>query len=93
MTAVPTKEAPVDTSATPTTFVTATKPATTAAPAAPSASSGSNSGSDSCNSGSASGSVKIYGQCGGQNYSGPTSCEAGLICKEWNPYYHQCVSA
>ncbi|KAH2783192.1 hypothetical protein KXW19_001736 [Aspergillus fumigatus] len=93
VTAAPTKEAPVDTSATPTTFVTATKPATTAAPAAPSASSGSNSGSDSCNSGSASGSVKIYGQCGGQNYSGPTSCEAGLICKEWNPYYHQCVSA
>lgn len=31
-------------------------------------------------------------QCGGLNYVGPTTCAAGLTCKEWNPYYAQCVS-
>ncbi|PKX91195.1 putative endoglucanase [Aspergillus novofumigatus IBT 16806] len=86
----PAKTAPLPS---PTTLVTAAKPTTTAAPAAtaaPPANSGSNSGSSS---GSASGSVKVYQQCGGKNYSGATSCEAGLVCKQWNPYYHQCLKA
>ncbi|RPA97700.1 hypothetical protein L873DRAFT_1828918 [Choiromyces venosus 120613-1] len=29
--------------------------------------------------------------CGGVTYKGPTECGSGLVCKEWNPYYHQCI--
>ncbi|GAB7353355.1 hypothetical protein MBLNU459_g3840t1 [Dothideomycetes sp. NU459] len=39
------------------------------------------------------GAVAKYAQCGGLNYSGATGCASGLTCKEWNPYYHQCISA
>jgi cellulase len=62
------------------------------APGAGSSGSGS-SGSTSSGSGSAGGALKIFQQCGGQNFSGGGSCESGLVCKQWNPYYHQCVSA
>ena len=34
----------------------------------------------------------LYGQCGGINWTGPTTCQEGS-CKEWNPYYAQCVNA
>ncbi|KAE8374926.1 putative endo-beta-1,4-glucanase D [Aspergillus bertholletiae] len=44
-------------------------------------------------SSNAGGAVKIYYQCGGLNYKGSTQCEEGLTCKQWNPYYHQCLSA
>ncbi|KAE8393556.1 glycoside hydrolase superfamily [Aspergillus alliaceus] len=44
-------------------------------------------------SSAATGSVKVYFQCGGLNYQGATECEGGLVCKKWNPYYHQCVQA
>ncbi|PLB50847.1 hypothetical protein P170DRAFT_474396 [Aspergillus steynii IBT 23096] len=40
-----------------------------------------------------SGSNKIYQRCGGINFTGATGCESGLVCKKWNPYYHQCVQA
>ncbi|EAW15312.1 putative endoglucanase [Aspergillus clavatus NRRL 1] len=40
-----------------------------------------------------SGSVKEWYQCGGINYTGAKNCESGLVCKEWNPYYHQCIKA
>ncbi|KAH9109906.1 hypothetical protein LEN26_012535 [Aphanomyces euteiches] len=33
----------------------------------------------------------MYGQCGGQGYTGPTSCQQGLVCKQYSPYYSQCV--
>ncbi|KAH0334648.1 glycoside hydrolase family 6 protein, partial [Aureobasidium melanogenum] len=36
--------------------------------------------------------ISIYGQCGGQNWSGSGSCDAGLSCASVNPYYYQCVS-
>ncbi|CAK5168784.1 unnamed protein product [Aphanomyces euteiches] len=36
-------------------------------------------------------SVPVYGQCGGQGYTGPTSCQQGLVCKQYSPYYSQCV--
>ncbi|KAE8349546.1 glycosyl hydrolase family 61-domain-containing protein [Aspergillus coremiiformis] len=42
---------------------------------------------------SAVGRVKIFSQCGGLNYQGSNACDEGLTCKQWNPYYHQCVSA
>ncbi|KIO21503.1 hypothetical protein M407DRAFT_28895 [Tulasnella calospora MUT 4182] len=30
--------------------------------------------------------VPLYGQCGGQGYTGPTECDPGLICYYWAPY-------
>ncbi|KAK0755113.1 hypothetical protein B0T18DRAFT_315448 [Schizothecium vesticola] len=35
----------------------------------------------------------LYGQCGGQTYTGPTRCPSGSYCKniENNVYYSQCV--
>ncbi|KAF7717774.1 Endo-1,4-beta-D-glucanase [Penicillium ucsense] len=32
-----------------------------------------------------------WGQCGGQNWTGPTACVAGTTCKVQNPYYSQCL--
>ncbi|KAK7753492.1 hypothetical protein SLS62_004567 [Diatrype stigma] len=83
-TAAPTTAAP--TTAAPTTLVTKTKASTTAASpttaaAAPTASAGTGVGTAS-----------LYGQCGGKNWTGATSCAAGT-CTEMNPYYSQCVNA
>ncbi|CAN9328037.1 unnamed protein product [Alternaria alternata] len=39
--------------------------------------------------GSSSGSVQLYGQCGGQGYSGPTTCASGK-CVKSNEWYSQC---
>ncbi|KAI4841612.1 glycoside hydrolase [Aureobasidium sp. EXF-8845] len=36
--------------------------------------------------------ISVYGQCGGQNWSGSGSCDSGLSCSSVNPYYFQCVS-
>ncbi|KAJ4399558.1 hypothetical protein N0V91_009383 [Didymella pomorum] len=44
------------------------------------------SGSDS---GSAT--VQAYGRCGGQDYTGSSTCASGYTCKVQNPYYSQCV--
>ncbi|KAE8329187.1 glycoside hydrolase superfamily [Aspergillus sergii] len=35
--------------------------------------------------------VAHYYQCGGINYSGPTTCESGYTCVKQNPYYSQCL--
>jgi len=32
-----------------------------------------------------------YGQCGGQGWSGATTCTAGWTCTYSNPYYSQCL--
>jgi endoglucanase len=42
-------------------------------------------------SASASGVAKHWYQCGGINWTGPTTCESGYTCVKQNPYYHQCV--
>ncbi|EUC45358.1 carbohydrate-binding module family 1 protein [Bipolaris oryzae ATCC 44560] len=34
-----------------------------------------------------------YYQCGGMNYRGATQCAEGLECKQWNPYYFQCIKS
>ncbi|KAG8830529.1 hypothetical protein FRC20_008326, partial [Serendipita sp. 405] len=34
--------------------------------------------------------VGEYGQCGGINYTGSTTCDAGLVCVRINDYYYQC---
>ena len=41
--------------------------------------------------GASTGAAKKYYQCGGVNFSGPTSCEAGTTCKKQNDYYSQCL--
>jgi hypothetical protein len=33
----------------------------------------------------------LYGQCGGQDYTGRTKCEKPFVCKEKNDYYSQCL--
>jgi cellulose 1,4-beta-cellobiosidase len=38
---------------------------------------------------SGTGTVALWGQCGGINYTGPTTCASGS-CKVVNAYYHQC---
>lgn len=35
----------------------------------------------------------VYGQCGGQGWTGPTACVAGAACKTQNQYYAQCTPA
>ncbi|KAK2015105.1 family 61 glycosyl hydrolase [Colletotrichum eremochloae] len=34
---------------------------------------------------------KMYGQCGGLHYAGPTRCPAYATCSTVNPYYAQCT--
>ncbi|KAJ3712340.1 glycoside hydrolase [Lentinula guzmanii] len=40
---------------------------------------------------SAQSTVPVYGQCGGESYSGPTTCAAGSICVYQNDFYSQCI--
>ncbi|PVF92986.1 pectin lyase-like protein [Serendipita vermifera] len=35
--------------------------------------------------------VPVYGQCGGLNYTGDTTCASGSTCVYSNEYYSQCV--
>nr|AYW35863.1 endoglucanase GH5 [Evansstolkia leycettana] len=32
-----------------------------------------------------------WGQCGGQGWTGPTTCVSPYTCQELNPYYYQCL--
>jgi xyloglucan-specific endo-beta-1,4-glucanase len=40
-----------------------------------------------------SGTIPIYYQCGGINWTGSGSCAAGLTCTVLNPYYYQCLQS
>lgn len=40
---------------------------------------------------SSGGTAAKWGQCGGQGYTGPTTCAAGSTCTYSNPYYSQCL--
>lgn len=40
--------------------------------------------------GNGGGSVPLYGQCGGNGYTGPTTCAQGT-CKASNEWYSQCT--
>ncbi|KAJ6474885.1 lipolytic enzyme [Mycena sanguinolenta] len=33
----------------------------------------------------------IFGQCGGESWTGPTTCATGSVCVVQNPFYSQCV--
>ncbi|KAL3664246.1 hypothetical protein V7S43_010575 [Phytophthora oleae] len=35
--------------------------------------------------------IRLWEQCGGKDYEGPTECTAGSVCKIFNPWYSQCV--
>lgn len=35
--------------------------------------------------------IAEYNRCGGNGFTGAGACASGLICKQWNPYYYQCV--
>lgn len=35
--------------------------------------------------------VPVWGQCGGRNYNGDTTCEAGSVCTFYQEYYSQCI--
>ncbi|KAH7911414.1 glycoside hydrolase family 6 protein [Hygrophoropsis aurantiaca] len=35
--------------------------------------------------------VALYGQCGGVNWTGGTTCVSGATCTELNSYYYQCL--
>jgi len=48
------------------------------------------SSSPSPTSGTGTGTVGLYGQCGGIGYTGPTTCSSGT-CKKTNDYYSQCL--
>ncbi|OKL58667.1 hypothetical protein UA08_06337 [Talaromyces atroroseus] len=47
----------------------------------------------SSTSSSAAAVQSLYGQCGGINWTGATTCATGSTCKVQNPYYYQCVSS
>lgn len=94
----PTTEQPVESqpqpTAAPSTLETSTRaaPTTTEAPAIPAeptteAPAPAPTGGDNGNVGAQS----LYGQCGGINWTGATACAEGT-CKNWNPYYSQCVN-
>ncbi|KAI4635673.1 uncharacterized protein J4E87_000628 [Alternaria ethzedia] len=71
----------------PTSSVTKPKPAATttaAAAPAPAAPTGS---------GSSAGAAKLYAQCGGQGFTGPTECEAPATCVKSNDWYSQCINS
>ncbi|PYH43030.1 putative endoglucanase [Aspergillus saccharolyticus JOP 1030-1] len=44
-------------------------------------------------SSSSSGIAGKYQRCGGLNWTGATTCVEGWTCKQWNPYYYQCVES
>lgn len=66
------------TSAAPTTLVTATSTASSV-PSQPA------SGGDAVKG------QAMYLQCGGKEYTGPTTCASGSTCKKLNDYYFQCL--
>lgn len=53
--------------------------------------SSSGTGTGGGGTGTGTGSVAKYGQCGGEGYSGPTTCVAGTTCTYANAWYSQCL--
>ncbi|KAF4614610.1 hypothetical protein D9613_003395 [Agrocybe pediades] len=35
--------------------------------------------------------VAVWGQCGGQGWTGGTTCDSGSVCTYQNPFYSQCI--
>jgi hypothetical protein len=78
----------------PTTAPVAPKPATTAPVAAPVPTTMSTvrvPAATPTKAAEQAGCAALYGQCGGQGFTGATCCTAGT-CKEANPWYSQCIN-
>ncbi|KAI8943715.1 hypothetical protein NX059_001695 [Plenodomus lindquistii] len=75
-----------------TTTETPVKPATTSAAAAEPARTTADAAPPETPA-TGSGTVKLYNQCGGQGYSGPTECEAPATCVKANGWYSQCINS
>jgi cellulase len=43
--------------------------------------------------GSSAGTAKLYFQCGGQGWTGATTCEGTAKCVVQNDFYSQCLNA
>jgi hypothetical protein len=78
--APPASSSPAAPAPAPTTLQTVTRPSATPAPA-PAPGNGGNVGAT----------AQRWGQCGGNNWTGPTACAAGTTCKVQNPWYSQCL--
>ncbi|KAI1469641.1 lytic polysaccharide monooxygenase [Daldinia caldariorum] len=66
-------------------------PSSTAGGNAPTATATSTASAPTTTAGSGSGcSVSLYGQCGGNGFTGCTNCASGT-CKKQNDYYSQCI--
>ncbi|PYH49797.1 putative endo-1,4-beta-glucanase [Aspergillus saccharolyticus JOP 1030-1] len=78
-----------------TTLVTVTPaaPAATTPAAVPEPQTSSVSSGATTTSSSSGATQSLYGQCGGINWTGATSCVEGATCHHYNPYYYQCISA
>ncbi|KAF9443716.1 carbohydrate-binding module family 1 protein [Macrolepiota fuliginosa MF-IS2] len=83
----PTATATSTTTSTTTSATTSTHTTTTSAPTSTSSTTFSSSSSSSGTQTPASG----YGQCGGQGWTGPTTCVSGYTCVVQNDFYSQCV--
>ncbi|CAE6481282.1 unnamed protein product [Rhizoctonia solani] len=62
------------------------------APASPQAPTYSSGAAPATHTGGAADLAPLYAQCGGANFI-PKNCVAPYICKDWNPYYSQCIGA
>lgn len=76
--------------ATPTTKAAAVA-TTTKAAAAPAATTTKAAAAQPTAPASGAGTAKLYAQCGGQGFTGPTACEAPAKCVKANEWYSQCI--
>lgn len=68
---------------------TTPKPVTSAPPAATTMATVAKP-AETAAAGSGAAVAQKYAQCGGQGYSGATTCASGSTCKKMNDYYSQC---
>ncbi|KXX76195.1 putative exoglucanase GH6D [Madurella mycetomatis] len=71
--------------------ITGPQPATGGSGSNPGNGGGSNPGNGGSNPGNGGCEVQRWGQCGGQGWSGCTSCAAGSTCQAQNQWYSQCL--
>jgi pectin lyase len=83
--ATSTKVAATTTKAAATSAASAITPATTTTKAA--------AGPATTTAAASVGTAKLYAQCGGQGFTGPTSCEAPATCVQSNDWYSQCMNS
>ncbi|KAF9884239.1 hypothetical protein FE257_001971 [Aspergillus nanangensis] len=75
----------------PSTFQTRSRTMTPSVTPTPSSSGVASSSATPSASAGPGGQQKLYGQCGGQGWVGPSHCGQGASCHIHNAYYHQCV--